>query len=73
MQNAAKATTNLRSYWNMLQKTKQIIPLRLHDPDDPKTVNEDPVEINRKLTNYWSIFGIFPENKTDGGISPRMN
>ena len=53
MQNAAKATTNPRSYLNMLLKLNKSsdYPLKIRDPDDPKTVIDDPVEIDRKLTS----------------------
>ena len=58
-ENAAKATSNPRSYWNMLRKLNNSndYPIRIRDPEDHNKVIDDPVVIKEKLTKYWSTLG----------------
>ena len=58
-ENASKATTNPRAFWNMLKKlnSSNDYPLRIRDPDNPDMIIDDPVIIKKKLTSYWAKLG----------------
>jgi exonuclease III len=57
--NAAKATKNPRAFWNMLRKLNHssAYPLRIRDPDNHDNIIDDPIEIKKKLSTYWSSLG----------------
>jgi hypothetical protein len=67
-ENAAKATSNPRAYWNMLRKLNKSsdYPMRIRDPDDPNIIVDDPVIIKDKLTKYWSTLGNSNKVVNDG-------
>ena len=58
-ENAAKAANNTRAYWKMLRKLNKAndYPIRIRDPEDPDVIIDDPIEIKKKLTKYWSSLG----------------
>ena len=59
MQNASKATSNPRAFWNMLSRFNKAsnYPLRIRDPVNPDVIIEDPKAIRKALTSYWSGLG----------------